>query len=73
MVGRSLALQFHPELDRALLAAWIADDRDGDIQTLGIDEDELLRRTAELESDTRRRVHQLVRGFISRADGEERP
>lgn len=73
VVGRSLALQFHPELDRALLAAWIADDRDGDIQTLGIDEDELLRRTAELESDTRRRVHQLVRGFISRADGEERP
>ena len=73
VVGRSLALQFHPELDRALLGAWIADDGGRDTAELGIEEGELLRRTAELEVDARRRVHQLVRGFISRADGEERP
>ncbi|MFZ0835137.1 MAG: type 1 glutamine amidotransferase [Mycobacterium sp.] len=63
VVGRSLALQFHPELDRALLAAWIADG----------DERELSRRTVELGADARDRTRQLVRGFIARADGQERP
>ncbi len=69
LLGRSLALQFHPELDGALLSRWIADDRDRDIETLGIDENELIARTAELEDDARRRVHQLVRGFIARVGG----
>jgi len=72
LLGHSLALQFHPELDQALLARWIADDRDRDIENLGVGEDDLLRRTAELESDAKRRVYQLVRTFISRADGEGR-
>lgn len=72
-LGRSLALQFHPELDRALLRRWLADDRDGDLVRLGIDANELLTRTAELEEDAARRVGALVRGFIARADGAARP
>jgi GMP synthase-like glutamine amidotransferase len=72
VLARSLALQFHPELDSAPLARWIADDGGRDTATLGIDENELLTRTAELEDSARHRVHQLVRGFISRADGEAR-
>ncbi len=67
VLGTSLALQFHPELDRALLLRWLADDRDGDVAKLGVDERELLTRTDELQVDAARRVHQLVRGFIARA------
>lgn len=67
MLGASLALQFHPELDHALLLRWLADDRDGDVAKLGIDEDRLLTRTDELQDSAARRVHQLVSGFIARA------
>jgi GMP synthase-like glutamine amidotransferase len=71
-LGRSLALQFHPELDSALLAQWLADDRDGDVARLRIDEGELITRTAGLEEDAAARVRTLVRGFISRVGGAAR-
>jgi GMP synthase-like glutamine amidotransferase len=31
VLGRALALQFHPEIDRALLELWLAEDRDGEV------------------------------------------
>jgi GMP synthase-like glutamine amidotransferase len=72
VLQNSLALQFHPELDHALLVRWLADDLDGDIATMGIDEVELLMRTDELQDDAARRVRRLVRGFIARADERAR-
>jgi GMP synthase-like glutamine amidotransferase len=70
VLGRSLALQFHPELDHALLLRWLADDRDGDgdIAKLGVDEHELLTRTDALQDSATRQVHELVRGFVTRVD-----
>lgn len=38
---RNLGLQFHPEADRAVIAAWFDDDLD-QIEHLGLDPDELL-------------------------------
>jgi GMP synthase-like glutamine amidotransferase len=38
---RNLGLQFHPEADRAVIAAWFDDDLD-QIEGLGLDPDELL-------------------------------
>jgi len=65
VLPRSLALQFHPELDRALLELWLADDRNGEVPGVGLSHDELRSRTAELEESARRRVRDLVRGFLT--------
>ncbi|KUI29664.1 glutamine amidotransferase [Mycobacterium sp. IS-1742] len=65
LLDRSLALQFHPELDHALLTEWLADDRDGEALGFGLAHDELLARTRHLEDDAASRIHGLVRRFLS--------
>ncbi|TFV60620.1 type 1 glutamine amidotransferase [Mycobacterium sp. PS03-16] len=65
VLDRALALQFHPEVDRALVADWLADDRDGDALRMGLDHDELLAVTDELQPDAAERLHRLVGGFLS--------
>ncbi len=30
VLGRTMGLQFHPEVDRELLELWLAEDRDGE-------------------------------------------
>jgi GMP synthase-like glutamine amidotransferase len=64
VLGRTLALQFHPELDTALLEDWLADD--GEAVEIGQTHDELRLRTKELTDDAAQRVRALVRGFLSR-------
>ncbi|MCH9640543.1 MAG: type 1 glutamine amidotransferase [Actinomycetia bacterium] len=65
VLGRALALQFHPEVDSDLLKVWLAADQDGDVLAAGLTHDDLLRRTNELASDTARRIHRLVGGFLT--------
>ncbi|WP_422749553.1 type 1 glutamine amidotransferase [Mycobacterium sp. WMMD1722] len=65
VLGRTLGLQFHPELDHRLLTGWLGDDRDGEVLGFGLRHDELLSRTAQLEDDARRRIHALVGGFLN--------
>ena len=64
-LGRSLALQFHPEIDHELLALWLGEDRDGEVVGSGVSHDELLSRTTELADSAAQRVHGLVRGFLA--------
>ena len=64
-LGRALALQFHPEIDRALLDLWLADDRDGEVVGFGVSHDELLSRTTALADSAAQRVRGLVRGFLA--------
>jgi GMP synthase-like glutamine amidotransferase len=66
VLGRALALQFHPELDGALLESWLAADRDGDVASAGLTEDELRFTTAELQSSSAERIRRLVCGFTDR-------
>lgn len=66
VLGRALALQFHPELDGALLESWLADDRDGDVALVGLTDDELRSATAQLQQSAAERIHRLVRGFTDR-------
>lgn len=65
-LGRAVALQFHPELDPALLELWLHDDRDaGEAALLGRNHDELRSRTAELHDDAAVRIRRLVKGFLA--------
>ena len=65
VLGRMLALQFHPEIDAKLLEVWLADDRDGEVVGAGLGHDELLYRTTQLAEDTGKRIRDLVRGFLT--------
>ena len=65
VLGRAMALQFHPEVDADLLKLWLADDRDDEVVAAGLTHDELLTRTAELAADTASRMRRLVRGFLT--------
>ena len=69
---RMLAVQFHPELDSSLLALWLDHDRDEVIEA-GIDPNELLCRTAELEKDSASRLGALVDGFLASATPGAQP
>lgn len=76
--GRALGLQFHPEVDAALVDRWIAEDgADGDISRLGLQATQLRDRTAALADDAARRLRLLVGGFLGllgddRQDGTHR-
>jgi GMP synthase-like glutamine amidotransferase len=73
VLGKALALQFHPELDRALLERWLAADRDGEVAGVGLSHDELRLGTTEFEPTAARRIRKLVRGFLSRVAGQSCP
>jgi GMP synthase-like glutamine amidotransferase len=66
VLGRSLALQFHPELDPALLERWLGDDQDAEAARLGVDAEELRWRTKELQHSAERRLGVLVQGFLEK-------
>ncbi|MGY4650410.1 type 1 glutamine amidotransferase [Mycobacterium sp. URHB0021] len=65
VLGRAMALQFHPEIDLALLDLWLAEDRDGEVVGVGLSHDELRSRTIELADSAARRIHGLVGGFLT--------
>jgi GMP synthase-like glutamine amidotransferase len=59
---RNLALQFHPEVDRAVIEAWFVDDLD-QIAELGLDPDELLAETERQRDAAHARAARLVDTF----------
>lgn len=66
--GRSLGLQFHPEVDAALLADWIGFGAD-ELRSHGIDTDALADETARIEPAAVDRTQQLVDWFLEEVAG----
>lgn len=64
--GRSLGVQFHPELTAEGIGVWL--DHGGDVgaRALGIDPDGLRRECAGRDEQARIRAHQLVDAFLDR-------
>ena len=62
--GRAMGLQFHPEVDSALVHQWIDEDHGGDITRLGLNAGDLASRTSELANDAAHRLRLLVAGFL---------
>ncbi len=64
-VGRSLGLQFHPEVTASVLSAWLAGGGASELATAGVDTESLLAQTRRLEAGAALRTHELVRRFLS--------
>lgn len=62
--GRSLGLQFHPEITPAMLDGWLGNGGDAHARALGIDPDVLVRQTAEQATPAQARARRLVNVFL---------
>jgi GMP synthase-like glutamine amidotransferase len=65
-LGRNLAVQFHPELDSAMLAGWLSEGGEHEAALLGIDSERLLEETQKRDEENRERAHRLVDAFLDR-------
>jgi len=64
-IGRSLGLQFHPEVTEAVLDAWLSEGGAEELATIGVDPARLLSETRALAGDAATRAHELVRRFVT--------
>lgn len=66
-IGRTLALQFHPEIDPEVLEAWLAMEGGcAEVEAEGVDVELLRKQTADLKIDSDRRAFDLVNTFLRR-------
>jgi GMP synthase-like glutamine amidotransferase len=73
VLGRTMGLQFHPEVDAGLLKIWLAADQHDDVAAAGLTHDELLTRTDELAADIGVRIRRLVGGFLAHVANQPLP
>ncbi len=64
VLGRSLGLQFHPEVTEAVLAAWFAGDGTADLEKNGLTLDGVLAEARARERAATARAHRLVDAFL---------
>ena len=69
VIGRSLAVQFHPEVTAACLAGWLEEGGVEEALKDGVDPDELLAGTVREEPAAVQRAHALVDSFLDRVAG----
>ena len=64
LLGRTMGIQFHPEVDEELLEMWLAGDGAGEIAALGLTADELRSATVQEVDGAAKRVKALVAAFV---------
>ena len=64
-VGRTLGLQFHPELTSSVLECWLDNGGAGQLAASEVDAGALVEQTRSLESVSALRAHELVRRFVT--------
>jgi GMP synthase-like glutamine amidotransferase len=64
VLGRNLAVQFHPEMTSEILATWIAMGGAAEIDQFGLELEDVVRQTADREASNRERAHRLVDQFL---------
>lgn len=67
--GRSLALQFHPEMTVAMFKGWLGNGGAEQLRGIGVDDEALLARTRAEEPAAVARAHRLVDRFLSLVAG----
>ena len=63
-IGRTLGVQFHPEVDEAVLDAWLRADDTAQLAAAGIDPAPLIEQARVLADGAAARAHGLVRRFV---------
>jgi GMP synthase (glutamine-hydrolysing) len=67
-IGRSLGIQFHPEVTPAIMEAWVAAYRD-ELDREGVDADQMLEETRRREGQSRAAAWGLFDAFLQRIAG----
>jgi GMP synthase-like glutamine amidotransferase len=62
--GRALGVQFHPEVNEAVLESWLAGDDAGQLAAAGIDATALIEQSRTLADGAAARAHGLVGRFV---------
>jgi hypothetical protein len=65
-IGRSLGVQFHPEVTPEIMDSWVAAYRH-ELDQEGVDPDLLLKETYQRADETRAAAWRLFDGFLARA------
>ena len=66
VLGRNLAVQFHPELDAHMLRLWLGNGGAPILAERGVDLEHLISATEALEAHSRARARRLVDAFLDR-------
>ncbi len=69
-LGRSMGVQFHPEVTPGIMDSWVAVYRH-ELDQEGVDPDRLLTETYERAEETRAAAWRLFDGFLARAENME--
>ena len=67
VMGRTLALQFHPEVDPEVLEAWLAMEGGcAEVEAEGVDVEQLRSQTKSIQPASDKRTYDLVDTFLRR-------